>query len=170
MLHPQEGREIAKSANQKISKSANRTISRVSMEKSDWTCYENWLATVPKQITGEEIWQFFGYRKALFFYEVCWLDCEKLSKHPLGQPVAKQLIRSAGSISANIEEGSGRGFSQDRLRFLRIALGSARESKGWYFRAKNLLKSEVLDHRLSIISEIIALLITEIQNSKAKLR
>ena len=140
------------------------------MGKKEWTGYEDWLATVPTPITVEEIWQFFGYRKALFFYDVCWLDCEELLKHPLGQAVARQLIRSAGSISANIEEGSGRGFTQDRLRFLRIALGSARESKGWYYRAENLLKPEVLEHRLSLISEIVALLITEIQTSKAKLR
>jgi four helix bundle protein len=140
------------------------------MGTKDWTGYEDWLATVPTPITVEEIWQFFGYRKALFFYDVCWIDCEELLKHSLGQAVARQLIRSAGSISANIEEGSGRGFTQDRLRFLRIALGSARESKGWYYRAKNLLKPEVLEHRLSLISEIVALLITEIQTSKAKLR
>ena len=84
--------------------------------------------------------------------------------------MAQQLIRSAGSISANIEEGSGRGFGRDRLRFLRIALGSARESKGWYYRAKRLLATDALEHRTALLSEIIALLVTEIQNSKTKLR
>jgi four helix bundle protein len=79
--------------------------------------------------------------------------------------VAKQLIRSAGSISANIEEGYGRGYGKDRLRFLRIALGSARKSKGWYYRAKALLPSEVVTHRLALISEIIALLVTELKRS-----
>ena len=81
----------------------------------------------------EEMWQLFGYRKALFFYDVGWEDCEKLLEHPLGRAVAQQLIRSAGSISANIEAGYGRGFEgKERLYFLRVALGSARESKGWY--------------------------------------
>jgi four helix bundle protein len=120
---------------------------------------------VPKAIKNEGFWQFYGYQKALFFYEICWQDCEKLLKHPLGKAVAQQLIRSAGSISANIEEGYGRGYGQERLRFLRIALGSARESKGWYYRAKERLSDQVLEHRLSLVSEIIALLVTELKRS-----
>lgn len=127
--------------------------------------YETWMDQVPEEIKQEGFWQFYGYRKALFFYEICWQDCEKLLKHALGRAVAQQLIRSAGSISANIEEGYGRGYGKDRLRFLRIALGSARESKGWYYRAKDLLSPEVLEHRLGLISEIIALVVTELKRS-----
>jgi four helix bundle protein len=125
---------------------------------------------VPEEVKVEGVWKFFGYRKALFFYDLCWRDCERLLEHPLGQAVAQQLIRSAGSISANIEEGYGRGYGKDRLRFLKFSVGSARESKGWYYRARNLLKSDVLSHRLSLISEVIALIVTEIQGSAAKLR
>ncbi len=127
--------------------------------------YGEWQAQVPAQIRAEKVWQFYGYRKALFFYDLCWQDCERLRKHPLGKAVAQQLIRSAGSISANIEEGYGRGYGKDRLRFLRFSIGSARESKGWYYRAKSLLAPEVLDHRLSLAGEVIALLATEISQS-----
>ena len=127
--------------------------------------YEEWVAKVLSQIRDEAIWQFFGYRKALFLYDLCWRDCETLLKHPLGWPVARQLIRSAGSISANIEEGYGRGYGKDRLYFIRIAIGSARESKGWYYRAKKLLSPEVVEHRLNLISEVIALLVTELKKS-----
>ena len=73
-----------------------------------------------------------------------------------------------GSIAANIEEGQGRGFSKDRDYFLRVALGSARESKGWYYRAKALLAEGVLTHRLDLLSEIIALLITEVNQKKRR--
>jgi len=136
----------------------------------EWTRYEEWEAQVPEEVKVEGVWKFLGYRKALFFYDLCWRDCERLLEHPLGQAVAQQLIRSAGSISANIEEGYGRGYGKDRLRFLKFSAGSARESKGWYYRARNLLKPDVLSRRLSLISEVIALIVTEIQGSTAKLR
>jgi four helix bundle protein len=127
--------------------------------------YEEWEVGVPSQIRNKGMWEFFGYRKALFLYDVCWKDCETLLKHPLGKAVARQLIRSAGSISANLEEGYGRGYGKDRLYFLRIAIGSARESKGWYYRAKELLSPEVIEHRLNLIGEVIALLVTEVSKS-----
>jgi four helix bundle protein len=135
-----------------------------------WETYEEWEAQVPEEVKAEGVWKFYGYRKGLFFYDLCWRDCEQLLKHPLGRAVATQVIRSAGSITANIEEGYGRGYGKDRLRFLGFSLGSARESKGWYYRATNLLKPEVLSHRLSLISEVIALIVTELHNSTARLR
>jgi len=127
--------------------------------------YSEWEAHVSEKVKSEGVWKFYGYRKALFFYDLCWQDCEQLLKHPLGRAVSEQLIRSAGSIAANIEEGYGRGYGKDRVRFLGFSLGSARESKGWYYRAKDLLRPEVLTHRLSLISEVIALIVTEIHYS-----
>lgn len=128
-----------------------------------WKSYEAWQHQVPTAITSEKLWQFFGYRKALFLYDICWRDCENLLAHPIGKAIAQQMIRSAGSISANIEEGRGRKSPKEYRYFLHIALGSARETKGWYYRAQRLLNEETLNHRLALLSEIIALLITEIQ-------
>jgi len=127
--------------------------------------YSEWEADVSEEVKIEGAWKFYGYRKALFFYDLCWQDCEQLLKHPLGRAVSEQLIRSAGSITANIEEGYGRGYGKDRVRFLGFSPGSARESKGWYYRAKDLPRPEVLTHRLSLISEVIALIVTEIHYS-----
>ena len=128
--------------------------------------YAEWERAMAEVIRREPQWGFVGYRKALFLYDLCWLDCEKLNVHSSGKAVAQQLIRSLGSISANIEEGQGRGFGKDRDYFLRVALGSARESKGWYYRAKALLKSDVLEHRWSLLDEIIALLVTELNKKR----
>jgi four helix bundle protein len=134
----------------------------------DWVTYEEWEAQVPAEIKAEAVWKFYGYRKGLFFYDLCWQDCEQWLKHPLGRAVADQLIRSAGSITANIEEGHGRGYGRDRVRFLKFSIASARESKGWYYRASKLLKPDVLSHRLALAGEVIALVATEIGKSSAR--
>jgi four helix bundle protein len=130
--------------------------------------YDAWVSCVSAQITSESTWKFYGYRKALYLYDLCWEDCIELLRHPLGRPVANQLIRSAGSISANIEEGYGRGWGKDRGYFLRVALGSARESKGWYYRAKALLAADRLTSRLDLLGEIIALLVTEVNHQRQR--
>ena len=78
---------------------------------------------------------------------------------PRRKEIAKQLIRSAGSVCANLEEGHGRGFGKDNAYFQRVTLGSARESRGWYYRARHLLDAEVLQHRIRLLDEIIAALV-----------
>jgi four helix bundle protein len=78
------------------------------------------------------------------------------------------LVRSAGSVSANVEEGHGRGYGKQRNWFFTVSIGSARESKGWYWRARHLVSSEVLDHRLALADEVIALLVTELRRQKSR--
>jgi four helix bundle protein len=132
--------------------------------------YEEWEATVHERVKREPVWNFLGYRKALFFYNLAWQDCEKLVHDARGRAVAGQLIRSAGSISANIEEGHGRGYGKQRNWFFTVSIGSARESKGWYWRARHLLTPEVLDHRLALADEVISLLVTELARQRARRR
>jgi four helix bundle protein len=108
------------------------------------------------------LWSFGAYPKAAFLYELVWYDCEMLIKDTRGRAIVEQLIRSAGSVCANIEEGYGRGFGRDYAHFIGYALGSARETQGWYFRARYLLKAEVLEHRLVLMDEVIALLVKTI--------
>jgi four helix bundle protein len=87
---------------------------------------------VHERVKAGPIWAFLAYRKALFLYDLTWEDCGKLVRDRRGQAVAQQLIRSVGSISANVEEGHGRGYGKQRDWFFGVAIGSARESKGWY--------------------------------------
>jgi len=122
--------------------------------------YKEWLESLPDGITRDSLWDFKTYRKALFLSDLAWTDGGILLKHEVARSIANQLIRSAGSVSANIEEGYGRGFGKDYARFLRIALGSARETRGWYFRARNALNPEVVNHRTTLLDEIIAGLVT----------
>ena len=128
--------------------------------------YDEWEKTVPDTIKRDPVWQFYAHRKALFLYELMWEDCEKLMRDPRGRAVTEQLTRSTGSISANIEEGYGRGYGKDRNYFLRVAVGSARETKGWYFRSRRLLPPEVIQHRMALSDDIISLLVTEINRQR----
>ena len=128
--------------------------------------YEAWEQSIHTKIKEGPVWKFFGYRKALFLYDLVWKDCDKLGTDRRGKAIVSQIIRSGGSISANIEEGYGRGFGKEYAYFLRIALGSARETKGWYWRSHQILPPEVIDHRLTLLDEIISLIITEVNRQK----
>jgi len=130
--------------------------------------YEEWEVTVHERVKKEPTWAFWGYRKALFFYDLAWQDCQKLMRDRRGQAVAEQLIRSVGSVGANVEEGHGRGYGKQRNWFLTVAIGSARESKGWYWRGRELLSPDVLDHRLALADEVIALLVTELTRQRSR--
>ena len=130
--------------------------------------YEEWENGVHERVKREPIWQFLGYRKALFLYDLAWEDCEKLARDRRGRAIAEQLIRSAGSIGANIEEGHGRGYGKQRNWFFTISIGSARESKGWYWRARKLLPEEAFEHRLALTDEVIALLVTELNHQRSR--
>jgi four helix bundle protein len=117
-----------------------------------------WQQAVHASIRSDPLWEFQVYRKALFLHDLAWQDCEHLLKDARGREVARQLIRGVGAIRANIEEGYGHGYGKDYSYRLRIAMAEARESRGWYWRGRHLIPSEVLDHRLDLLSEIIAML------------
>jgi len=131
----------------------------------DYTIWEN---NVHERIKREPIWQFHGYRKALFAYDLVWEDCQRLSGDIRGKAIAQQLIRSSGSIGANLEEGHGRGYGKQRDWFFKAAIGSARETKGWYWRAHCLLSPETLNARLTLMDEIIGALISELQKQASR--
>ncbi len=121
--------------------------------------YGEWLAQVPASIKQDPLWSFEVYPKALLLSDLVWEDTERMLKDWRGREIARQLIRSVGSICANIEEGHGRGFGRDNAYFQRIALGSARESRGWYYRGRRFLSPEVFQHRIQLLDQIISALV-----------
>lgn len=69
--------------------------------------------------------------------------------------LSDQLYRAVGSISANISEGYSRASGKDQARFYEHALGSARESRDWYFKSRHVLGEIVTNHRLNLLVQII---------------
>jgi four helix bundle protein len=90
----------------------------------------------------------------------------KLVKDKRTISLSDQLCRAVGSIGANLAEGYSRGSPRDRVRFYEYSLGSARESRDWYFKARHLLGNDVFLHRADLLTEIIRLLLTTIPNER----
>ena len=133
------------------------------------TNFDNWKQNVHPSIQKDPLWNFLAYQKSLFAYDLMWEDCDNLLEDERGKAVARQLTRSVGSISANIEEGFGRGYGRDYAYRLKIAIGEARESRGWYWKGRKLLSTDVLNHRIALLDEIIALIAPNIsKQSKYK--
>ena len=87
-----------------------------------------------------------------------------------GKEIAKQLIRAIGSISANIEEGYGRGYGKEYPQFLRVSRGSARESKDWYIRSNFLLSEQVIKNKVDRLESIIKMETKTIETLNQKLK
>ena len=129
--------------------------------------FDEWKEQVPEVIRNERFWQWIAYPKALYLYDLLWQDTQEWMKDSRGKKLAAQIIDSSDSICANIEEGFGRGYGKQLVYFYTISLGSARETKGWIYRAKALYNNpNIPQHRMALAGEIIALLITEINIQK----
>jgi four helix bundle protein len=128
--------------------------------------YAEWLETVPSEITNDPIWKLEVYRLALFAGDIGWEDVLKLSKEKLMFSIADQLHRSLGSISANLTEGYSRSKGLDRARFIEISLGSARESRDWYYKSRHVLSADVVKHRMELITKIISMLVPMISHQR----
>jgi four helix bundle protein len=72
------------------------------------------------------------------------------------------------SICANIEEGYGRLSRIEYVRFLDIARGSARETRGRYERLKHWLPDKVIQERIKLLDEIIGILTRSIGTMRKK--
>jgi four helix bundle protein len=120
--------------------------------------YQEWLVTVPIEITQDPLWKLEVYRLGLFVAEIGWEDIVLLNKNNLTRDAADQIIRSLDSISANIAEGYSRSTGKDRARYFEYALGEAREARDRYFKARRVLKHEVVLHRMKLLTQIVKML------------
>ena len=101
--------------------------------------YAEWEKRVPEAIREDVLWKMKVYRLSLFLSEISWEDVSKLAKDTRTKSLSNQLYRA---------------------RFYEYSLGSARESRGWFYRGRHVLGEKVFEHRTRLLTEIIKLLLT----------
>lgn len=126
----------------------------------EFTRYAEWEQSVPEVITKDALWRMEVYRLALFAADLAWADVTRLMGDRRTLGLADQLYRAVCSIGANIAEGYSRQSPKDRARFYEYALGSARESRDWYYKGRVILGESVTEHRLNLVTQLIRLLLT----------
>lgn len=129
--------------------------------------FAEWQRSVPGEFQADPLWKVTAYRLGLFVADVGWQDVTRLAQDHRTLALSDQLYRALGSISANIAEGYSRGTGKDRARFYEYALGSARESRDWYYKGRYVLEEQAVQQRLTILSEIIRLLLRMIPQQQA---
>lgn len=128
--------------------------------------YREWEESVTVSIKNDPLWKMDVYRLALFVGDIGWSDALMLSKHSLTSRQAEQLYASLGSISVNITEGYSRSKGLDRARFFEYALGSARESRDWYYKSRHIPRGEVIQHRIELLTQIIGMLVLTVKHQR----
>lgn len=128
--------------------------------------YEEWVKTVPAELTGDPLWRIEVYRLALFANDLAWHDVSKLMQDQRTLSLSDQLYRAIGSVSANVAEGYSRQSGKDQARFYEYALGSARETRTWYYHGRHILSEAVATHRIQLQTRIIRLLMTIIPHER----
>ena len=128
--------------------------------------FNEWVLTVPETITGDSLWKMEAYRLGLFASDIGWHDVTKLMKDKRRLGLSDQLYRFLGSTSANIAEGYSKSTGKDRARFYEYALGSARESRDWYYKARHILGDDIAYHRMNLMAQLIRLLTTMVPQQR----
>jgi four helix bundle protein len=95
---------------------------------------------------------------------------EKLRENRNLWSVADQLVRSTGSIGANVVEAKGSGSTKDYTRFFQIALKSANETKYWLVVVREYAKEhqEESKNLLAETEEVAKIIASSILTLKGK--
>lgn len=119
-------------------------------------------------MSQDSLERFEAYRLAMELFDLVIEDMAPLAKKVPMQRLVSQQLGSADSVAANIEEGHGRETTKEYIRFLVIARGSARETKGRYHRLRRWLSEETVSDRTDRCDHIIGILTRSIESLKRK--
>lgn len=117
-----------------------------------------------KHFTDLEVWR---RSHALFLAMVT--DLEQLPRNRTAAALIDQLVRSLGSVGANIAEG----FNRSRAKYLSsldIALGEANETENWLYKVRDIgyLPRESANSRIAECIEIAKMLNGLIRSIRSK--
>ena len=130
--------------------------------------YQSWEQNVPNEFKNDPVWSVRAYRLGLLVADIGWEDVTRLMQDRRTLSLSDQLYRALGSISANVAEGYSHGTGKNRVRYYEYALGSARESRDWYFKGRHILGVEIAQHRFGLLTQISRLLLTMIPQQRGQ--
>ncbi len=128
--------------------------------------FAEWEKSVPEAIKADSLWKMKAYRLATLLGDLSWYDVTKLIRDRRTIKLADQLYEAVGSIGANLAEGYSMSTGKNRARYYEYSLGSTRESRDWYNKARHVLGNTVSYHRIELLSEIIRLLLTTLPSQR----
>lgn len=120
--------------------------------------YREWEQHLPLEITSDPLWTCAAYRLATFVADRAWNDLTMLGEDYRTREIAGQLARALGGIGATYSEAYSRRSYRDRRRYYEYSLGSARESRDWYFKARRIIGDNRCREALQLLTRIIQLL------------
>ena len=99
--------------------------------------------------------QLLVWQKAHQLFLVLAQDLEQLPHRRIVGIIADQLLRSVGSMSANIAEGFNAPTTKEYLYYLNKAKRSGQESENWLLKLRDLkILNGPVTHRLDACTEI----------------
>jgi len=86
-----------------------------------------------EHFTDLEVW-----RKAHSLFVEIYTTLEKSSSKPGSKVLLNQIIRSSGSIGANISEGCLATSAREYIRYLNIAKRTTAETENWLYKLRDV--------------------------------
>ena len=127
-----------------------------------------WEQQAPEEFRTDALWKTATYRIATYLDEFSWEDVTNLAGDRRTARKAEQLSECAPSIGATFAEGYSRSSVKDRIRFFEYSLGSARETRHWYWSGRHVIGQERAAIGVHLSTRLIQLLTVTVTREESK--